>query len=68
MNLLSFPIFHTVTYNVRKNTTLIDNQYANIMFKVLTPDDLKTTAIHNQYAKGYDINSPQDINEIIGNV
>ena len=35
---------------------------------MLTPHNLKTTTIHNAYSNSYDINNPQDIDEILGNV
>ena len=35
---------------------------------MLAPEDLKITTIHNVYSNSYDINNPQDINEILGNV
>ena len=68
VNLPNFADIYTVTYEPKTNTILFDNQYAGVQFKVLTPDDLKTATIHNAYSNSYDINNPQDMNEILGNV
>jgi hypothetical protein len=68
VNLPNFDNIYTVTYEKQSNTMKFENQHSEVHFKVLTPDDLKTATIHNAYSNSYDINNPQDINEILGNV
>ena len=53
---------------MRKNTITIDIQYSNYKFKILTPDDLKSKLNDTWGGSSYDINNPQDINEILVNV
>lgn len=65
VNLQNHPNIYTVTFNVRTNTLKIQSNYSNIKFRVLTPKELIT--YHNQYLQSYDINNPQDINELLGN-
>jgi hypothetical protein len=56
------------SYSVKRNAISIYLQYSGYKFKIFSPEELKTQAIHDRYSNVYDVNNPQDMNEIIGDV
>ena len=60
--------FFTITHNYKQKSIFFDCEHSVYKFRILTPDDLKQSNIHDRYSNSYDINNPKDFNEIIGNL
>ena len=67
INIADNPNIYAVTYSFKTNAITIDSRYSNIQFNIFTTKQLKLTGIHEKYNNLYNINSINDINEILGN-
>lgn len=70
-NVVELPTFtnvYTTSYSIRKNTISINLNQAGYKWKIFSSEELRTSSVHNSYSNGYDINNPQEMNEIIGDV
>ena len=56
-----------VSYNSKNNNLTIAITDAYYTFKILTPDDLKTM-LNNKFLQDYNIQKPNDINEVLSNL
>ena len=56
-----------MSYNSKKNNVTIAITYANYTFNSLTPDDLKTE-LNGKFHLFYNIQKPNDINEVLSNL
>ena len=57
----------SVSYNSKNNNITISIAYSGYSFKILTPNDLKTS-LNNTFYELYDKSQPNDINEVLSNL
>ena len=62
------PTLITVAYNAKFNNITISTGFAGWRFKIMTPADISSKLNGTWFGNGYDINKPNDINEVLGNL
>jgi hypothetical protein len=64
----SYPNMLSVSYNFKRNNIIINMNYSDWRFKLLTPNDLSTNFQGGWLGTSYSNDNPQDMNEIFGNM